>query len=196
MRFNMKALSSWICLSALFLFVACGGGSSDSAPSSPVDSTASNPVKDSLSDLRSFSNAILNDGLAPGDNALTLMCLDSLLSPVRSVRDHYFSVFLVICAKADGVLTELVSATGLDYIEQFPEEAIGRVKELPDVDREMLSERLAYDFYASGGQIKSDVNEYFQDIEKAVSPELASVATGLKKSIIEDAQELKDLEQE
>ncbi len=161
----------FLLLSLLFLFSCANEEAPINAPAIEVDSSESSytgtaPEAPVLSGVRAYGQKLLDETVEPLDNAQTKQCLDSMLSADLATRDFFFPVYLIITQKSEGVLGETASEHALAYFEKFPKEALDHYKGLDKDEKKVFTDDLAFEFYASGGDIPFDVNECIDGIQK------------------------------
>lgn len=186
----------YLSIFAVLVLAACQNASTKTeqkaTDSLPVATTtgASDPLG---SELRAYGQNLIDEKIAPGDNKLTLACLDSLMSDEPESRDFFFDVYLIIADKAEApAIIQLANETTVDYFEKYPLEAIGRYHALEKDDQQTIIESLAFEFYASGGNIEEDVQFFTKKISAQLSPEEAEQIQKLNTDIIREAKKMRN----
>ncbi len=183
-------------LVSLLVFVSCTSEPQPVEAEVPAKDTSVVESPRTIEELQAYAIAILSDSIEPGDNSMSLRCLDSLLSENPDTRAFYFDVYLVMANKSDGALSELVTAAGVDYLAKYPNEMLLKYELASQEDKELIADNLAFEFYASGGTIAEEVGEFFRKINKQVKPAQQKLAGSLKKAIISRAKEMRSAENE
>ncbi len=170
-------MKNFLLILSLFTLFSCANEeaaeqtvTSDSIATEPttlVDTTTvvEAPVE-TASELRKYGQQLLDDKVKPADNKLTKTCLDSLLSADINSRNFFFEVYLVIAENTTGVIGETASEQALAYFEKFPREALDHYIQLDKDEKAIFEDDLAFEFYASGGDIAFDVNDCIDGVKK------------------------------
>lgn len=156
---------------SFIVLASCASDTEPDATVAPADSVAVEAPSSGgttpapISSTRTYGQSILDGTTTPSGNKETIACLDSLFGITQDTRDFFFDVYLSISGKSEGVLGETASEKALAYLEQFPKEAITNYNSLEKSDKEIFAQDLAFEFYASGGNIAADVNECIDNIQ-------------------------------
>jgi hypothetical protein len=170
----MKGLGKIIfILSITCMAAACNGIGSDDTGN--ADTTATPGYVDSMSqyndelenaktdDQRTHAIGIIDGRIVPEDDAMTIRCMDSVMSRNPATRQFYFKVLSVIVAKADGALSEIVSAYLKTIFNAYPSEFLAFYKD-PQTLKEAVEDFLAFEFE---GVMTNEQEVYFASIQKA-----------------------------
>jgi hypothetical protein len=102
-----------------------------------------------------YGQAIIDNKIQPADNDETFACLDSIHSYHRfKTRQFFFKVYTVIAAKSDAALSEVIGGHLKDYLFHFPNECLTNYSTLGKAQKIAFIDFLAFEFYASPGNIK------------------------------------------
>jgi len=123
-------------------------------------------IQSHKADIFAFGQAIIDGKIQPTDDNETFACLDSLSSLNQSTRKFFFEVYRVIAQKADGALAEVVGAYLQFYFKAFPQEALYNFKRLDKAEQTLFINNLAYEFYFSENDYKTEIDSYFDSIYK------------------------------
>lgn len=169
----MKGFASFLILLITLAAVSCNGIGSDD--SGGADTTAASGYVDSMSqynddlenaetdDQRTHAIGIIDGRIVPEDDAMTIRCMDSVMSRNPATRQFYFKVLSVIVAKADGALSEIVSAYLKTIFNAYPSEFLRFYKD-PQTPKDAVEGFLAFEFEGVTG---NEQEVYFASIQKA-----------------------------
>lgn len=160
----------------LFLFIGAGGmscnlqgnGKDDGADTMGgtgyVDSMSM--YNENLEDAETGSqvkhaNGILSGNIEPGDDAMTIRCMDSVMSHNAATRQFYFRVLRVIANKADGALAEMVSAYLKTIFETYPADFLAFYKD-PQTPKDVIDGFLSFEFE---GLTDNELSTYFATLQ-------------------------------
>ncbi|MFC3811140.1 hypothetical protein [Lacihabitans lacunae] len=132
---------------------------------------------DSISS-KEYGQLILNGKVKPTDNEATYNCLLELIAENQNDLDFYFSVYRKISENADGALSEMICGIIKTFFELNPDFCIEKLKSFELKEKDSFLEYIAYEFYASGIDYETDINEYIERAEmKLIDKSLSNLET-------------------
>ncbi|MER2999566.1 hypothetical protein [Pontibacter populi] len=159
---------------ALIFFISCGDRKINEQS---VSITANNNLptyeesnKEGLNEeikspsIREYGQNIIDNEIQPSDNNETIACLDSISDNDLKTRLFFFQVYRVIAKKSDGALGEIIGSYTKGYFGSYPIEALQNFKHLPEPERKLFIDNLAFEFYASGTDYDTDIDDYISSI--------------------------------
>ena len=127
--------------------------------------TLNQTKSDSISS-KEYGQLILNGEVKPSDNEATYNCLLELIAENQNDLDFYFSVYRKVSGHADGALSEMISGIIKTFFELNPDFCIEKLKSFESKEKDSFIEYIAYEFYASGIDYDTEINEYVERAEK------------------------------
>jgi len=142
--------------------------------------TLNQTKSDSISS-KEYGQLILNGKVKPTDNEATYNCLLELIAENQTDLDFYFSVYRKISENADGALSEMLSGIIKTFFELKPDFCIEKLKSIESKEKDSFLEYIAYEFYASGFDYETNINEYIERAEKKLKDRSQSNLDTLKE---------------
>lgn len=157
----------------LFLLPACAGSHSDpvdqnkdSLPAAKQDNAAFSPKANSLSPKSEaviYAEALLSGKIKPTENNQVFAWLDSLQSADASTRQLAFKVAEIIMLKGEGFLSEAVGSHLKTFLQLYPKDFAEQYEKAAVQNQSKLIENCAYEFYASGDDYATDIDNYMKE---------------------------------
>ncbi len=134
---------------------------------------------DSIS-AKVYGQLILEGKIKPSDNKNTINCLSMLLNQDKFDIEFYFNVYRKIAMCSDGALSEIIGSYAKTFFELNPDFCFEKLDNIKPTEKDLFIENIAFEFYASGLDIESDINEYITSIERNLENKSQSNLDSLK----------------
>ncbi|MFC0878858.1 hypothetical protein ACE01N_19840 [Saccharicrinis sp. FJH2] len=150
--------------------------------------------KDTIS-IREFAQLILDDKVKPSDNEETFKCLEKLMSDDKKEREYYFQVYRKISRQADGALSEVLGGYIKTFFELNPDFCLSQYMDFDNIEKNIMIDNIAFEFYASGIDYENDIDSYFQRTTKRLqsnSKEYKNTLSEIKTKVSDKVAEIND----
>ena len=145
--------------------------------------------------IKKYAQQILDNKIYPSDDNETFECINQLFAENQKDINFYFNVFRVIVKKSDGALSEAIGQYVMSFLRSNPDFFIEKYSEFDSDEKNKFVGFMAYEFYFSETDYKTEINEYFAKVSNGIKSESETKTktkflTELKESVIKETESI------
>jgi hypothetical protein len=145
--------------------------------------------------IKKYAQQILDNKIYPSDDNETFECINQLFAENQKDINFYFNVFRVIVKKSDGALSEAIGQYVMSFLRSNPDFFIEKYSEFDSDEKNKFVGFMAYEFYFSETDYKTEINEYFAKVSNGIKSESETktktkILTEMKESVIKETESI------